>query len=250
MKKIAVIMSDDRYLVTNLQDASYNSLSASINSNYCKVNGYDFIYYQPYYKSVDLTSHTNCVDPNNNNLVRHSAWSKLLSTLKAIELGIYDYIVYIDTDAILRTINYRIETIIDKYLGNNEFIFFDNSPNFLTKGPENSACSGFYILKVNNKSRQDIIDWYNVDLPYFNTTPFWEQSALWFNILKSLNVTIAPEPHFDEVPGQFLRHLHSGTAGLRVPYFTEVIKELNLDIKNNKNLNYIQYDTSILPYSK
>lgn len=56
MNRILVIMSDDRPLSTTLNDSNYNSLSVRINHNYCMVNGYEFIYYQPYYKEVDLTT--------------------------------------------------------------------------------------------------------------------------------------------------------------------------------------------------
>ena len=243
MKKILVIMSDNRPLETSMKESKYNSLSARINHNYCMVNGYDFIYYQPYYKEIDLSSPANCYDFNNNQM-RHSSWSKLLSTVKAIDMG-YEYVVYIDTDAIFRTIDYKIETIIDKYLGENDFIFLDNSSNLLTSGPENSPCAGFYVLKVNEKSREDIIDWYNVNLPDFNINPFWEQIALWWEMFKKMNATIAPEPHFDEVSGQFVRHLHSGVMGLRIPYFTKLIKEMGLDMKDNDKINWVQFDTSM-----
>jgi hypothetical protein len=245
MNKILIIMSDNRSLTTFLEDANYNSLSVRINHNYSIINGYDFIYYQPYYKKIDLTTNTNCFDFKNNQM-RHSAWSKLLSTIKAIDLGEHDYIVYIDTDAIFRTLDYKIETIIEKYIGNNDFIFFDNSSNLLTIGPENCPCSGFYILKVNEKSREDIVNWYNVNMPDFNIVPFWEQMGLWWEMIKKMNATIAPEPHFDEVHGQFVRHLHSGIMGLRMPYFTNLIKEYGLDLKDNLKINHIKYDTSIM----
>ena len=91
--KICVFMSDNRPLAPNFEKADYNSLAASINYEYCKLYGYDFIYYRPYLKDPSVTVLYNCLDPNGEE--RHASWSKLLSTTKVLEGG-DDYVVYVN----------------------------------------------------------------------------------------------------------------------------------------------------------
>lgn len=232
-------MSDSRGL-TN-EKINYPTLSSLINWNYCKVNNYDFIYYQPYYKEIDVSSSTNCVNPTTGEL-RHTTWSKLLSVYQAMELG-HEYVVYIDSDAILRTLDYRVETFIDKHLNGNDFIFLDNSPN-PSVHIDDSPCAGFFIVKNCEKTKKDISKWYNVNDPSLDRNTFHEQSVLHWYILKDIKFTNAIELHFHENPGQFVRHMHSGIQGHRIPYFTNVIKELNLNLEDISEINWIQYDTS------
>jgi hypothetical protein len=238
-------MSDNRGLSSSLDDVQYNSLSTLINYNYCKINGYDFIYYQPYYKELNLTSIYNCVDPNSGEL-RHPSWSKLLSVIKSIDLG-FEYIVYIDSDAIFRTLDYTIEKFINKHLGKNDFIFLDNSPN-PDVHIEKSVCCGFFILKNNETTKKNIIDWYKSNLSFFNKHQFYEQSALWSSHLDKMRISVATEYHFHEDPGQFIRHLHSGIMGYRLPYFNNVIKEQDLNLIDILKVKWIQYDTSEITF--
>ena len=96
--KICVFMSDNRLLSNDINNANYNSLTASINYEYCKKYNYNFLYYRPYLDNKEIIDLYNCPDPNSSEL-RHAAWSKLLSTQLALQLD-YDYIVYIDSDCI------------------------------------------------------------------------------------------------------------------------------------------------------
>lgn len=243
LPKIAVIMSDNRGLETDLEKAAYNSLSTCINYNYCKVNGYDFFYYQPFYKEVNSDILYNCLDPKSKEF-RHPSWSKLLSISKLLEQD-YRYVVYIDTDAVFRTLDYNLETFIVKHLTNNDFIFFDNTPDLDNIGPQGAACAGFFVIKNNEVTKKNIKDWYNVDLPQFNITPFFEQYGLWWEMIHKIKASIVAEHHFHEKEGQLIRHMHSGIQGERVPYFTNLIKSLNLDLKSNAEVNWIKLDTSI-----
>ena len=241
-EKIAVIMSDNRDLEIDLEKAAYNSLSTCINYNYCKLHGYDFFYYQPYYKEINPNTF-NCVDPKTKE-PRHPSWSKLLSVSKLLNSD-YKYIVYIDTDAVFRTLDYKIETFILKYLKDNDFIFLDNSSNLDVIGPEGDACAGFFVIKNNGATKKIIDDWYNLDLPQFNTTPFFEQHGLWWRIIKQMKASIVPEPHFHEKSGQLIRHMHSGLQGDRVLYFINLLNERKLNLNTNTNVNWVQFDTSI-----
>jgi len=240
--KILVVMSDNRPIQTDLENAEYNSLTAAINYNYCKINGYDFIYYQPYYKEIDLSSPYNCVHFHTGN-VRSTSWSKLLSVYLTMDMG-YDYIVYIDTDAILKTMNYKIEDFIQKY--DNDFIFFDDSPN-LRLNISNTACAGFFIVKVSERTKSNIKEWYNnTTYPQFDVTPFYEQTILNFCLSEKINMTIVPEIHFEEEPGQLVRHMHSGIMGLRWDYFIQYMKSHNIELSINSNINVISFDVTQL----
>lgn len=236
-------MSDNRPIETQIENSKYNSLSTCINQNYCKINKYDFIYYQPYYFQIDYSRNENCVNPNSGEM-RHPSWSKLLSIYLSLKMD-YDFVVYIDTDAIFRTLTYTIENFIDKHLNNNDFIFLDNSPNpdILI---EKSACAGFMVIRNNEKTKRDIYNWYHVNHVGFDNGGFFEQSALWGFVLKDLNVSIATEYHFHEKEGQFVRHMHSGIMGQRWGYFIDVINELNINLEINSTVKLIQYDTSKL----
>jgi hypothetical protein len=48
--RILVFMSDNRSIDPDIEKASYNSLVASINYEYCKKHKYDFLYYVPIIK--------------------------------------------------------------------------------------------------------------------------------------------------------------------------------------------------------
>jgi len=122
--KFLIFMSDNRNLNDNLNTSEYNSLVSSINYEYSQIHGYDFIYYNPYLNK-DKIEIFNCKNPNNN-ILRHSAWSKLLSTLLATELH-YDYIVYIDSDCIFKDFNQKLEDFINSY-DDKDIIFLNNKP--------------------------------------------------------------------------------------------------------------------------
>ena len=109
--KILIIMSDNRGLSNTLNNSNYNSLTASINYSYAKKMGYDFLYIRPGLNDEYPTN--NCFSPKNE--LRHSSWSKLLTSIKIIdEYPQYDYVVYIDSDCIFYDNNLSILDYISK----------------------------------------------------------------------------------------------------------------------------------------
>lgn len=234
--KILVFMSDNRNLSSNFSNAEYNSLVASINYEYCKKYGYDFIYYRPFLKNKELTVLNNCIDPNDGS-PRHASWSKLLSTKIAIELD-YEYIVYIDSDCIFKDLNKSLDEIIRDYI--NDIIFFNNNPWGYDK-----PCAGFYICKKSENSIKFIKNWYNYKLPRCNILHSWEQSALW-EIFKEYNILIIDTWMFREREGQFLRHIGTHEKEKRIPYFKNFIEENNINFSDNiSQIKCIEFDTSI-----
>ena len=238
--KIPVFMSDNRSIGSDFDTASYVSLVACINAAYCKQHGYDFVYYQPYFKNQFPLNVFNCKNFQTG-ARRDAAWSKLLSTIKALRAG-YDYVVYIDSDCIFKDFTKSIESYI---LSNSDkdIIFFNNNPFDYDK-----PCSGFYICQTSKNTETIIRDWYNIDLPEKNENRAWEQDALWC-IYKTLNAEILDEWMFEEKAGQYLRHISSyceESKNLRLTYFKDFILKRGLNMKNNEFITQIAFDTSNL----
>jgi hypothetical protein len=234
--KILVFMSDNRSIGSDFDTACYVSLVACINAAYCKKYGYDFVYYQPYFKTQFPFNVFNCKNFQTG-VRRDAAWSKLLSTIKALRAG-YDYIVYIDSDCIFKDFTKNIESYI---LANSDkdIVFLNNKP-WNTDKP----CSGFFICPVTSKVEDMIRQWYAVDLPAKNENRAWEQDGLW-EIYQTFNAKILDEWMFQEEEGQYLRHITSyQTGGLRVPYFKDFILKHGLSMKNNEFIKQIAFDTS------
>ena len=219
--RILVFMSDTRPLERDPDTAGYNSLAAAINARYCKRYGYDFVYFQPYLGSVDPGNPIACLDPKSGD-PRHSAWAKLLAARNALAMD-YDYVAYLDSDCIFTEHAPGLESLITEM--KEHFIAFPSDiPN-----PPDLPNSGFFFVKVDDRSRNFIDRWYGQDIPEFNTAPYWEQSALW-RIFRQHNVKVLRGPLFDTwmtmegVKGQLLRHIVGVYNSLRTPYFRNHIQ--------------------------
>ena len=228
-------MSDNRNLEKYINKAEYNSLVASINYEYCKAHNYDFLYYRPYLVNKTDITILNCKNPITSNL-RHSAWSKLLSTKLALQLD-YDYVVYIDSDCIFKDFNQSLEQFMNPYL-DKDILFLNNKP-----WGDNMPCSGFYICKVNKYTQKFLHDWYNVNIPEKDIDHTWEQDALW-KIFENYNVTIIDSWMFQEKEHQFLRHVASHEKNNRLSYFSSFIKSKNIYYEKNINdIVIVEFDT-------
>lgn len=248
-------MSDNRKLNSDYSSCDYNSLASVINYNYCLVNKYDFKYFIPH-NNGDY-SINNCKSPSGK--VRHSAWAKLLSTIKCLtEFKEYDYILYIDSDCIFNNPNKKIEYHFSelKSLNNNTVwgsnVIFLNDKPFHPKEP----CSGFFILKNNQESYNIFKDWYSTEIPEderFNTKHCWEQFSLYriFSKYKEKFVVLDDDTFEDVSPTQFLRHIGSHEKNKRIEFFKKKMLDLNLTVNypsiiNELSKNTIEYDTNKL----
>lgn len=259
--KILVFASDNRPLCNHEANSDYNSLTAYINYLYCKKHGYDFIYFQPYLDHINPGNLH--ISPNSHGPPRHVSWAKLLSTIKGMKLGLYDYVVYIDTDCIFKNWEVSIEYYIEKYKEDN-LIFISNAP-----WHPSLPCADFFIAKVSLSVIQMIAAWYDYKLPdnkslkwkqtldianrenkfTWNVGTFWEQDALWIMIQTLTNVVIVPkEVAFVETENQFIRHICSAHKANRKPYFSDFVKKLEktydaFDTVINA-IHVIPYDTN------
>jgi ABC-type thiamine transport system substrate-binding protein len=197
----------------------------------------------PYLNNINEKSLFNCINPISKKL-RHAAWSKLLSTKKTLLLD-YDYIVYIDSDCIFKDFNQSLEEFI-KPSSDNNIIFLNNKP-----WNDDYPCSGFYICKVNNYTRQFVEDWYNINAPKYDRNHEWEQVALWYLFkqtayINSYNIKLIDGWMFEEKEQQFLRHIGHNRGDQRIPYFKSFIKSKNIDYEETINkIKVIPYNTNM-----
>ena len=244
--KILVIMSDNRKLCKTLDGADYNSLTACLNYSYCKAQGYDFTYYQPFLDHKDDGNMNNCIDPNDGS-PRYPAWAKILSMQKALSLP-YDYIVYTDSDCIFKDTDQRIEeTLINMCPATSDIIAIGSRPYSIEL-----PCSGFFICRNTDTSKRFIQDVYNQYIPQHNLCHEWEQSAF-RAIYKDYGVFVLDQVWFGEQDGQFLRHVDSSTRkgdnhSCRINYFTQEILKHDIDysavIEEILNDHYCAYKTT------
>lgn len=226
-------MSDNRNLNDDLETSDYNSLTTFINYKYSIKNNYDFVYYNPLLDNkIDIN---NCLSPKK--LLRHSSWSKLLSTIQLMSrFKEYNYIVYLDSDCIFN----RTDLSIEDYLRTvktikNESLELKNKIIFMNNKPWNLdlPCAGFYILPNNDFFINFIVDWYNnEDNEKFNLTHPWEQMSLQVNLVKKYyeNIEIIDDWMFREKQNQFLRHIGSEEKQNRIPFFKQkILQEYNIE---------------------
>lgn len=247
--KILITMSDNRGLSNTLNNSKYNSLTAAINYFYSKKMGYDFLYVRPGLNDEYPTN--NCFSPKSE--LRHSSWSKLLTSIKIIdEYPQYDYVVYIDSDCIFYDNNLSIFDYITKSNVVNGVGVMDSNIIFLNDKPWNLIlpCAGFYIYKNNIETKTIFEKWFETEDPKNNLTHNWEQNSLYLNLDNFIKkISVIDDWMFREYPSQFLRHIGSEFSNSRIPFFIQVIKKLNLEtdypnIINHLSNEIIMYNTN------
>jgi hypothetical protein len=226
-----ILMSDNRKLQSNLQEADYNSLTTVINFTYAKKNKYDFLYLNPILSGQVFY---NCLSPSNN--LRHPSWSKIISVLKIIkDFKKYEQIVYIDSDCIFKNQKISIQEYLSS-IKNIEKNNIDLSSDiyFMNNQPWNYdlPCAGFFITKNNEKTNHFFNLWFNDDTNnIFDIKHPWEQITLQFSLFKNkelLKLELIDDWMFREKENQFIRHIGSEEANNRVPFFYSEIHKLDL----------------------
>lgn len=235
MSRILVFMSDNRALQPDFEKADYNSLVASINAEYCKKYGYDFIYYRPCIgKEFNLMNCKNLIT----GALRHASWAKLLSTSVALQGG-YDYVVYIDSDCIFKDSNESLENFIKPH-ASRDFIFLNNKP-----WGDDMPCAGFYICKVNHSTKRFLSYWYNyANVPEKDYSHPWEQDSLWQIFRGYQNLVILDLWSFQEKDQQYIRHVSCAEGERRMNYFRTGVHNRGIDYETViKGIRVVEYDT-------
>ena len=237
--KILILMSDNRGLMNSIETSDYNSLVAVINYNYSKLMGYDFLYIRKGLNGEFPIN--NCYSPKNE--LRHSSWSKLLTSIKIVdEYPQYDYVVYIDSDCIFLDTNLSIfDYLLKSKVANGISTNYSNII-FLNDKPWSSVlpCAGFYIFKNNYKTKELFQEWYNTDDPKNNLNHNWEQNSLYINLENFISkISVIDDWMFRDFPSQFLRHIGSDSSSNRIPFFLNVLTKLNLKDNYSDIITYL-----------
>ena len=102
------------------------------------------------------------------------------------------------------------------------------------EGRSESPCSGYYILKNNDKSFAIFKEWYSIDTQeseYFNLNHCYEQWGVYrmFESKRKEELLMINDDMFlDSHAGQFLRHIATPQDRKRIPFFKGKIRELSL----------------------
>lgn len=163
--------------------------SIDINKKYANRNGYDFIVVKtPYDKSVT------------------HAWQKIPAMSDLLNKG-YEFVMYIDADAIFNDHNIKIETIFDKYKG--DFLVCSDKAN---SNDEYAVNGGMIIVKNTPKVKDLLNKWW--DLRHKYTTFAFEQKALSDIVRNKLNIdssiiTVCPESEFNSIYYEVLNYVNN-----------------------------------------
>jgi hypothetical protein len=177
------------YSTKNIID-TYAKYSIKINKKYAIKNNYDF----------------RIIDKPYDNKVTH-AWQKIPAFIELLNEG-YDYVMYIDSDAIFYNKSIKIEDIISKY--NNDIIICSDQGNSNGLYKVNG---GSLIVKNTDESKKLLQQWW--DLRYKYNVFAFEQHAMSDiveNKLENINnkiISVAPETEFNSVYSEILEYLNN-----------------------------------------
>jgi hypothetical protein len=212
--KILIVMSYDK----NIED--YASLSSKINKNYCIKNGYSI-----------------CIEKEANKLIEnkdvHITWNKirLLEILLHEYRDVYDWIFYIDSDAIFNNHDIRLENIIEKYEKYNLIMASDKPMG------GKLINSGTILVKNCDWSRKFFTYWYNGGIQSIYKSKFpheqeffyeiWNNSS--FNLPRNVYITETQEinstyPYESNPKDIFILHLMSTSKDFRIKKFLQFSK--------------------------
>ena len=111
VNKVAIVTFENR------KDSEYINLHNQNVTEYCKKWNYDYLFYDK--------------------CIHNVYWCKMYYVLDALKTGKYDYVLWMDSDAIIKNPNISIDLIVNKY---DSDIFVSNS-TFAT------FCAGVFIIK-------------------------------------------------------------------------------------------------------
>ena len=112
--KVAVISCDNRPLEGSLGEEPYSALSAVLVAEYANRHGYDYWYYRPFMPTPDSSPNkfsTVAYHPLLN-ASRATSWAKLVAVWAAVVDGGYDYVLFVDSDAMIVELDTPLEAIM------------------------------------------------------------------------------------------------------------------------------------------
>lgn len=200
--KILFLTFDDR------EQQKYVKIHNSNINEYVKKYGYDYKYY--------------------NNCDKNVYWCKIYLVLEAIKTNKYNYVVWLDSDTIIKNFNIDIGDIFNMF-SSDIFVGSDNNLNY---GIINSGVFAIYNSEIGLNFLNDCINYINYDCFNYNGTlkGKWAGSCYEQGIMNLLihdkyysNTTILTNKIFfnydvcsDDV---FIMHLYASTPDSRVKCF-------------------------------
>ena len=206
------------YCTPNLLN-SWAKNTVYINKKYSEKNGYDFIVKTNPYDST----------------VTH-AWQKIPAMLELLDKG-YDFVMYIDSDAVYYKTEITIESIIKKYTGDIIMCSDESNSNGLYK-----INGGTVIVKNTEKSKYLLRKWWELRHEYKDFAyEQWAISDIYQNKIPSIDgsiISVAPENEFNSAykdiinyaddldnlpPNNFVLHFMAMDDNKRDKIFTKLI---------------------------
>jgi hypothetical protein len=195
---------------------------------------------------------------------RHPAWDKIQCVLKAMENKMYDYIIWMDADAIFLNNNIDFNTIVNIYPYKNFIVCndpynngiekLDDSINFKNLGNLHIINTGVFIIKNTDEMKNLLIELWNTESntnigTYNNKKTIFLESCIhnwddWpyeqgpFHILfsKRNDMEILPDKAFNTIPhktheNSFILHNMGGrmNEANMINLFLDINKRLKID---------------------
>lgn len=168
---VLFVSFDTAALISSTQNEtlhSWNTMSAVLQYYYTKLyHNYDYIYYTlngPYNKRNHINPCIVYRNKSGDHIMRlHANYCKILMLYDVVTkyADSYDYILYLDSDAFVRTFNRTFKGFINKH-------FITESANdyamiFLSQGQYDGICTGFIIMPMIQKNiiLEMIISWWS-----------------------------------------------------------------------------------------
>ena len=187
LKKEAVLFvsMDTAGLISSNQNEtlhSWNTMSSVLQYYYTKLyDNYDYIYYTLNDRYVKRNAINHCVHYRNKNgsyiMKLHANYCKILMLYDVVinNADKYDFIVYLDSDAFIRTFNVSFMQWISKHFVDGSV--FDYSMIFVSQGNYDGICTGFIILPMIQK--ETIIEmiklwWQSIEI---EKTSYWDANG-------------------------------------------------------------------------
>jgi hypothetical protein len=184
-KKRAVLM----YCTPNLFD-KWARHTLYLNRKYAERNGYDFVLKsEPYDESVT------------------HAWQKIPAMIELLDKG-YDFVMYIDTDAVFNKHNITIESIIEKYPG--DILICSDETNSAGLYKTNG---GAVIAKNTEKAKYLLNEWWALRYHYKEFAfEQWAISDIYENKVPNVDnsmISVAPDTEFNSTYGDILNYANN-----------------------------------------
>jgi len=181
-KKGAILM----YCTPNLFD-KWARHTLFLNRKYAEKHGYDFILISEPYDSA----------------VTH-AWQKIPAMIDLLDKG-YDFVMYIDTDAVFNKHNITIESIIAKYPG--DILICSDETNSAGRYKTNG---GAVIAKNTEKARYLLREWWDLRDKYKEFAfEQWAISDIYENKVPDIDnsmISVAPDTEFNSTYQDILHY--------------------------------------------